>query len=74
MQLFPHRKSPHHNCTYTDCQLDGNMFFKVASEKCSIQICNLELHHVCMNKHGHKTYGEDIEQVEMKNVVLNTAL
>ena len=65
---FPAPESPHHNCTYTDCQLDGNMFFKVASEKCNVQTCNLELHRLCMNEHGHKAYGEDAERAGMKKM------
>ena len=63
---FPSAKSPHHSCTFTDCHVDGHLFYKVASEKCNI--CNLELHHVCMIEHGTNVYGEASEQVGLKKL------
>ena len=63
---FPSAKSPHHSCTFTDCHVDGHLFYKVASEKCNI--CNLELHHVCMIEHGTNVYGEASEQIGLKKL------
>ena len=65
---FPPAKSPHHKCTYTDCHLDDHMLFKLASEKCNRQTCNLELHHVCMIEYGAKVYGEGAERIGLKNL------
>ena len=56
---FPPPKSPHHHCTYSDCQIEGHMLYKKSSETCNKETCSLELHHVCMIEYGTKTYGEE---------------
>ena len=65
---FPFPKSPHHNCTYTDCQLRDNMFFNKASEKYGTSSCPFELHHVCMIEYGSRTYGEGAEAIGMRKL------
>ena len=62
---FSSPKSPHHKCTYADCQLDSHLFYNKSSEKCGRSSCSLELHHSCMIEYGSNTYGEAAEEVGM---------
>ena len=63
---FPSSKSPHHNFSCAHCHLSNHMFYKKASEKCGIESCSLELHHICMLEYGTKTYGEESESIGMR--------
>ena len=65
---FPSPKSPHHKCTYTDCQINSHIFFNKLSEKCGRPLCSLELHHPCMINYGSDTYGEASEEVGMRKL------
>ena len=39
-------KSLHHQCTYSDCQVTGSIFFDKPSEKFNTKTCTHQLHHV----------------------------
>ena len=52
-------KSSHHQCTYSDFQVTGSMFFDNPSEKCHTKTCTHQLHHVCSMNYASYTYGED---------------
>ena len=59
-------KSPHHQCTYSDWQVTGSMFFDKPSEKCNTKTCTHQLHHVCNINYASYTYVEDGDRLPMK--------
>ena len=61
-------KSSHHQCTYSDCQVTGSMFFGDPSEKCNTNTCTHQLHHVYNINCVPYTYGEDAERLPTKKL------
>ena len=61
-------KPPHHQCTYSDCQVTGSMFFGNTSEKCNTNTCTHQLHHVCNINYASDIYGEYSERLPMKKL------
>ena len=61
-------EAPHHQCTYSDCQVTGSMFFDKPDGKCNTKTCTHQLHHVCNIKYASVTYGEYAERLTMNKL------
>ena len=61
-------KSPHHQCTYSDCQVTGSMFFDNPSKKCNTKTCTHQLHRVCNIYYASDKYGEYADLLPMKKL------
>ena len=61
-------KSPHHQFTYSDCQVTGRMFFDKTSEKCNTNTFTHQIHHVCKINYASYTYGYDAECLTMNKL------
>ena len=63
-------KPPHHQCTYSDCQVIGRMFFDKLSEKFNKKTFPHQLHHVRNINYASDTHGEDADHLPMKKLKL----